>query len=85
VAPGRSAGLLLAGGQDSEYCHDAYFQGRPNGAFTFIALRSLRTLPATATDAHWYRKIHTILPSQQDPQTPNLFGAKGMKAWRVFR
>ena len=29
------------GCQDTEYSYDAWFRGRPNGAFTFVALRAL--------------------------------------------
>ena len=32
--PGRYALLLMAGCQDTEYSYDAWFQSRPNGAFT---------------------------------------------------
>ncbi|MEW6363152.1 MAG: caspase family protein [Acidobacteriota bacterium] len=82
--PGRYAALLMAGCQDTEYSYDAYFQGRPNGAFTFVALRALSPLPANATYADWYRAIRDALPSQQYPQTPNLYGSKSMKKWKVL-
>ncbi|MCG6536446.1 MAG: hypothetical protein L7F78_17500, partial [Syntrophales bacterium LBB04] len=35
--PGRYAALLMAGCQDTEHSYDAYFEGRPNGAFSFVA------------------------------------------------
>ena len=42
----RSGGdLLLAGCLDTEYSWDTRFGGRPNGAFTYYALKSLKTLP----------------------------------------
>ncbi len=82
--PGRYAALLLAGCQDTEYSFDAYFRGRPNGAFTFVALRALSGLPAQATYADWFKAIRTALPSQQYPQTPNLYGSRSMKKWRLF-
>lgn len=82
--PGRYAALLLAGCQDTEYSYDAYFQGRPNGAFSFVALRALKKLPAQATYADWFKAIRKALPSQQYPQSPNLYGASGMKRWRVL-
>lgn len=82
--PGRYAALLLAGCRDSEYSYDAWFQGRPNGAFTFVALDALARLPARATYAAWHRAIRGMLPSQQYPQTPNLFGSSTMRGWRVF-
>jgi hypothetical protein len=82
--PGRYAGLLMSGCQDTEYSYDAYFQGRPNGAFSFVALRALAKLPSNATYKQWYEVIRKALPSQQYPQTPNLYGSKSMKAWKVF-
>jgi hypothetical protein len=82
--PGRNSGLLLAGCQDTEYSYDAYFRGRPNGAFTFVALQALASLPKTATYQDWFNAIRKVLPSQQYPQTPNLYGSKSMKKWKVL-
>ena len=83
-APGRYAGLLMAGCQDTEYSYDAFFQGRPNGAFTFVALRALKSLSAGAAYSDWHKKIRTMLPSRQYPQTPNLYGSTSMKKWKMF-
>lgn len=77
--PGRQTGLLLAGCQDSEYSYDAYFRGRPNGAFTFVALDALKRLPKAATYQAWFDAIRKLLPSRQYPQSPNLFGAAALK------
>jgi hypothetical protein len=74
----------LAGCQDTEYSYDAYFQGRPNGAFTFVAIRALAKLPGKATYRDWFAAIRKVLPSQQYPQTPNLYGSTSMKAWKVL-
>ncbi len=82
--PGRNAGLLIAACQDTEYSYDAFFQGRPNGAFTFVALQTLAKLPKSATYADWYAAIRKVLPSQQYPQTPNLYGPKSMAKWKVL-
>lgn len=82
--PGRNASLLMSGCQDIEYSYDAWFQGRPNGAFTFVALRALPKLTARATYADWHTAIRKSLPSQQYPQAPNLFGSSAMKAWTVL-
>jgi len=82
--PGRYAGLLMSGCQDTEYSYDAYFNGRPNGAFSFVALRALQTLKPNASYRDWYMAIRKALPSQQYPQTPNLFGASPSKRWKVF-
>ncbi len=82
--PGRHHGLLMAGCQDTEYSYDAWFEGRANGAFSFVALRELAKLPATAKYKDWFKKIRTALPSQQYPQKPNLFGTAAMKGWEVL-
>jgi hypothetical protein len=82
--PGRHAALLLSGCQDVEYSYDAWFNGRPNGAFTFVALRELAKLTKTSTYAQWHKAIRKALPSQQYPQTPNLYGSTSMRRWRVF-
>jgi len=83
--PGRYAGLLLAGCQDTEYSYDAYFKGRPNGAFTFVALRALATLKPGATYRDWHAAIRKALPSRQYPQAPNLYGSASMKGWKVLQ
>lgn len=82
--PGRYAALLLSACQDTEYSYDAYFQGRPNGAFTFVALSALASVPAKATYRDWFKAIRRVLPSQQYPQTPNFYGSKSMKGWKVL-
>jgi len=84
AAPGRFSGLLLAGCQDSEYSYDAWFRGRPNGAFTFGALNALKRLPLSATYQRWFDAIRRLLPSRQYPQSPNLYGAASVRGERVF-
>jgi hypothetical protein len=83
-APGRHAALLLSGCQDVEYSYDAWFEGRANGAFTFVALRELSTLKKSATYQDWFARIRKVLPSQQYPQQPNLSGTSTMKKWAVL-
>lgn len=82
--PGRSGALLMAGCQDVEYSYDAYFRGRPNGAFTFAAIRALSKLRPDATYSDWFKEIRGTLPSRQYPQSPNLYGSTGMKRWKVL-
>lgn len=82
--PGRYAALLMAGCQDTEYSYDAHFQGRANGAFTFAALGALKNLPANATYRDWFKAVRQVLPSQQYPQSPNLYGSTSMKRWKVL-
>ncbi len=83
--PEHYAALLMSGCQDTEYSYDAYFEGRPNGAFTFVALRTLESLKPHATYRDWFREVRKILPSQQYPQTPNLHGSKSMMRWKVLQ
>jgi len=82
--PGRYASLLMSGCQDTEYSYDASFEGRPNGAFTFVALRAVASLSAKSTYNEWFKAIRKTLPSQQYPQSPNLYGSKSMKRWKVL-
>ncbi len=82
--PGRHHALLISGCQDTEYSYDAWFNGRPNGAFTFVALRELAKLAASAKYTDWFQAIRKGLPSQQYPQAPNLYGTSSMKKWKVL-
>lgn len=84
--PGRYAGLLIAGCQDFQSSYDAYFEKRPNGAFSFAALKALKTLgkKGTATYSDWFKEISKLIPSQDYDQTPNLYGALAMKKWKVL-
>jgi hypothetical protein len=68
--------LLMSGCQDHEYSYDANFGGRPNGAFTYYALKSLTD---GMTYAEWYRNIRDYLPGASYPQTPQIFGSKQTK------
>lgn len=82
--PGRHEALLMSGCQDTEYSYDAWFEGRPNGAFTFVALQALANLSSTAKYKDWFKAVRKVLPSQQYPQSPNLYGTSTMKNWKVF-
>jgi len=84
--PGKkeSKVLLMAGCQDWEYSYDAYFQGRPNGAFTFVALKALQEMPEMMTYGNWFKAIRQMLPSRQYPQAPNMIATSVMKRWKVF-
>jgi hypothetical protein len=80
----RHAALLLSGCQDIEYSYDAHFGGRPNGAFTYTALATLRELPSTATYRDWITAIARSLPSQDYPQTPGLQGSTAQRRWALL-
>jgi hypothetical protein len=75
-APRRVGGdLLLAACQDNEYSWDTSFKGRPNGAFSHYAQKTLRDLPTGASYADWHAAIRDHLPAVAYPQTPRLFGS----------
>lgn len=80
----RFPALLISGCRDQEYSYDAWFGGRGNGAFTHHAIKTLKTLPETATYRDWHRKIRDALPSSQYPQSPNLLAGQWQKAWRAL-
>lgn len=77
--------VLIAGCQDSQYSWDTSFNNRPNGAFTFYALKALAALPATASYATWFNAITPqYLPTNRLPQNPQMVATKTARAWKVF-
>lgn len=78
--------LLLSGCAEgpNNYSYDATIAGRPNGAFTYYALKTLKTLPPSATYADWHAAIRGSLPSASYPQTPQIFGSKVARKYKVF-
>lgn len=65
----RSSALLISGCADVEYSYDTSFGGRPNGAFTRVALDVLdATNPATYRD--WFSAIKKRLPSCHAESAP---------------
>lgn len=82
----RSGGdLLLAGCLDTEYSYDTSFNGRANGAFTYYALKALRDIKPTATYEKWFKAIRAYLPSTRLPQTPQIFGTKTARNFKIFQ
>lgn len=90
VARSRPAGpkphqaLLISGCEDVQTSADAYLGGRFHGAFTFYALRALKTLPAKATYRDWHRAIRKLLPNTTFDQRPALYGSEAQKNWPVL-
>ncbi|ADW17331.1 peptidase C14 caspase catalytic subunit p20 [Desulfobulbus propionicus DSM 2032] len=76
--------LLLAGCLDTEYSYDTRFNGRPNGAFTFYALKALREAKPTSYEK-WFNAIRAYLPSTRLPQTPQIFGTKTARRFKIFQ
>lgn len=85
IGPPRTfGGVLISGCQDTEFSYDASFNNRPNGAFTYFALKALQALQPGATYRDWYKAIRQSLPNRLHPQTPNLLGTRSQKAWKIF-
>lgn len=79
--------LLLAGCKEgpNNFSYDARISGRPCGAFSYYALKTLQRLPANATYADWYAAITPdFLPSASYPQTPQIFGSADARKRQVF-
>jgi hypothetical protein len=63
--------ILIAGCKSDQFSFDASFNGRPNGAFTYYMLKSLRENP-NITYNQLIQKMNEYLPSGQYPQCPVL-------------
>jgi hypothetical protein len=75
--------LLFSGCQDTEFSYDTSFKGRPNGAFTRMAIEALGD-PAVVTPRDLHEAIRKRLPSPSLPQTPQLFGSRSAKLGPLF-
>lgn len=79
--------LLLAGSKEgpNNFSYDARIKGRPCGAFSYYALKALKTLPASASYADWMAAVTPAsLPSASFPQSPQLFGSAAAKKRKIF-
>jgi hypothetical protein len=76
--------LLMSAARDDQYSYDTEFNGRPNGAFTYFALQTLRNFPATASYHEWLQQIQGFLPDARWPQEPDLDGHPEQLEWLVF-
>jgi len=74
--------LLFAGCMDVQFSYDATFNGRPNGAFTFFALRTLKKNPKTPRA--WIGLIREHLPSVMHQQNPQLYGSLAAKKGKML-
>ncbi|MEO8411246.1 MAG: caspase family protein [Propionivibrio sp.] len=80
----RSGGdLLLAGCLDKQFSWDTSFRGRPNGAFTYYALKALRESKPSTYEA-WFKLIRNYLPSTRLPQDPQILGSATARRFKVF-
>lgn len=83
----RFGDLLLSGCKEgpNNYSYDARIAGRPTGAFTYYALKALKSLPATATYGQWHAAITPgFLPSANYPQSPQIVGSQEARNRKVF-
>jgi len=81
----RAATVLFSGCKDTEYSYDAWFNGRANGAFSYLALKALKDMDANDTYSDWFKEIRTYLPHERYPQTPQILAAKYQKnKWKIF-
>ena len=78
--------LLLAGCKEgpNNYSYDARINGRYNGAFTYYALKALKSLKAQATYADWHKAIGKYLPSASYPQSPQIVGSDTARKGKVL-
>lgn len=81
---GTMTDLLMAGCADNEYSYDAYFGLRPNGAFTRVAIDTLKDLQPGATYRAWYNAIRKHLPTADYPQTPQIYGVRSARYRKVL-
>jgi len=72
--------IHFAGCQDTEFCYDASFQNKPNGAFTYYLLKALSTLKPGATFGEWFSVACRYLPSVEYPQKPRCNAKPGVLA-----
>ena len=77
----RKAASLISGCGDTEYSYDASFDGRPNGAFTALAIKAYAP---GMTLGQWYNAIKTYLPNTQYPQSPQLTATNYHAATRAL-
>ena len=78
--------LLLSGCKEgpNNFSYDAKINGRYNGAFTYYALKALKTLKADATYADWHKAFVKYLPSASYPQSPQIVGSDTARKGKVF-
>ena len=74
--------LLVAACTDLQYSYDAHFHGRPNGAFSYWAIKELDKKPETPK--LWMKAIRTHLPTAVYPQNPRLYGSTAAKNGAMF-
>jgi hypothetical protein len=78
--PFRVPAVSISGCADHEYSYDATFGGRPNGAFTRVAIDAYAP---GQTMIGWFRTIRTGLPTADFPQSPHLTARLHQRYWKL--
>ncbi len=78
--------LLLSGCKEgpNNFSFDARIKGRFNGAFTYYALKALKSMKPGATYAEWHKAILKYLPSASYPQVPQILGSLTARKGTIF-
>ncbi len=78
--------VLLSGCQEGpdNFSYDATIDGKPCGAFSYYAQKTLAKLKPSATYAQWHKAIREALPSASFPQTPQLVASKAGQKLKVL-
>lgn len=83
----QAGDLLLAGCKEgpNNFSYDARINSRPNGAFTYYALKALKKLPSDTTYAQLHAAVNpAYLPSASYPQSPQIVGSAAARNRKVF-
>jgi metacaspase-1 len=80
-SPAEMKWLVLSGCNEHQTSADAYFNDRPNGAFTYYALH---TLSPGITYREWMYMIQKLLPNKDFDQCPTLEGKQSLFDYRVL-
>jgi metacaspase-1 len=79
----RRSGLVLSACRSDQVTYDVELDGKPQGLFSYVALRTLREGRA-ATFRAWHAAIRMQLPSVDYPDvTPQLDGLSYQRMWPV--
>ena len=78
--------LLLSGCKEgpNNFSYDARIKGRFNGAFTYYALKALKSMKPGANYAEWHKAIAKYLPSASYPQSPQIVGSATARKGKIF-
>jgi len=73
--------IVISGCGEEQTSADAYINGQYNGAFTWFAVKALKS---GITYRQWYKAIRTYLPSKNYDQAPELEGPDELLDKKIF-